>query len=176
MIVGIDPGNTGAVAILSDDAREIIDLFDIPTKEVKVGGKNRNIFDFAAWAELCNDRLGGAGIKIAYVENESSSPIMGKVQCFSFGTNFGAIQAVLYYMGIPVKLLAASKWSKILHLRNKKIAPEGGLDKARELFPPLADKYFKRKKDNGRADAVLIAVAGHKIDNPNKILRLEDFI
>ena len=82
MYIGIDPGKTGAVAILDDK------------------GKYINVLDFGQ-EELMPTLIGYAPVvKFAYLEKVHSMPGQGVVSTFSFGENFGWWQGVLGSLGI----------------------------------------------------------------------------
>ena len=150
-ILGIDPGMGGALAIYS--TKGFICVHDIP-KSIDSG------IDAVALAALV-DRLNRAypGIT-AVVERVSSMPRQKGV--FAFGLSTGIIHGCLASAGIPFELVSPSIWKAKMGL-TKYPDETYAANKTRaralatQLFPALAPQ-FKRVKDDGRAEALLIAV------------------
>ena len=59
-------------------------------------------------------------------------------------------------MGLPITIITPQRWQKAMEVRGGK---DGSRERAMQLFPMQSD-LFKRKKDDGRADAALIALYG----------------
>ncbi|MBB1060403.1 hypothetical protein [Marilutibacter spongiae] len=148
---GIDPGLTGAVAVLLDG--EPGPLIDMPTREVGDWGE----VDAQQLALFLRDQRAahpGAYIS-ACVEKVGARPADGGTSAFRFGETAGKIKGVLEALGIPYSRAIPAVWKRGMGL----IGTEK--DAARLLairrFPGAADR-LKRKKDGGRADALLIAL------------------
>lgn len=110
-------------------------------------------------AELCS---GWSVPLIAVVENVSAMTYVdkdghkrgqGAAASFNFGKSFGVVLGVLGARNIPTLRVPPSVWKLQMNLSSDK---ELSLKKAREIFPYLADS-LKRKKDNDRAEALLLA-------------------
>lgn len=157
MKIGIDPGITGALALLDDE--EVLFVMDMPAME-KTHGKGQQVN-----AAILADNIRhcqaiaenkGCGLK-AYLEQAAAMPKQGVTSMFSFGQSFGVIIGVLGALGIPQRLVRPQAWKKRAGLQGK---PK---DAARALViqqhPEIAGQ-LTRKKDCGRADAVLIARFG----------------
>ena len=148
MIVGIDPGFTGAIAIL-DKKGEII-LYDMPTlyimKRKQVDGKALTRF-FKPISHI---------IEMAIVEDVHAMPEQGVTSTFRFGYSAGIIMGVLQALGIKTLRVKPSAWKQALGLSRDKAE---SLSLATKLFPKYKS-YFKRAKDDGRAEACLIAHFG----------------
>jgi crossover junction endodeoxyribonuclease RuvC len=151
--LGIDPGITGAIALLDKDLR-YVDIKDMPAiagigkrQQVNAAEVSRIV---RVWKQLAGDEP-----IIAFVEQVAAMPGQGVSSMFSFGDSFGVIRGVLAASDIPLLLVHPRQWKQRAGL----IGTEK--DKARtvaqNLYPavPLA-----RKKDIGRADALLIARYG----------------
>ena len=78
------------------------------------------------------------------------------VNSFGMGRGVGVIKAVLATLGIPYSLVSPSKWKTSFNLSKDKDESRAA---ATRLFPSLASQ-FARKKDDGRAEAILIAKWG----------------
>ena len=147
MILGIDPGATGAIAIMSDNGY-LIDLHDLP--HMKGHGLSEAIL-----AEMLSEV---DDCKHAFIERVASRPGQGVVSAFNFGMNFGTIKGVCSALRIPVSLVTPGKWKRDLGLKADK---DQARARAAQLWPGAA-KQFARKKDDGRAEAALIAFWGSK--------------
>ena len=150
-ILGIDPGLGGAMAIYS--TKSFICVHDIP-RSIDSG------IDAVALAALV-DRLNRAYPRItAVVERVSSMP--RQAGAFAFGLSTGIIHGCLASAGIPFELVSPSVWKAKMGLT--KFPDETYAENktraralATQLFPALAPQ-FKRVKDDGRAEALLLAV------------------
>lgn len=149
-IIGVDPGATGAFAILDTDTRRLV-LIDMPTAKIKRGPRTVNQVDAVRLAELLSPHIED-GIR-AIIEKVHSMPGQGVASTFSFGRAAGIIEGVLAALGVPFSLVPPATWTKKMRLFGGK---DGSRLKAQELFPDQAH-LFSRKKDDGRADATLIA-------------------
>ena len=153
-VIGIDPGLDGAIAVL-DETGDIIQVYDMPTVEVKVNGSTkRKVAPAAIASELRMYTVDGKCR--AVIEQVSAMPGQGVTSMFTFGRSLGVLEGVLAGMGIPYELVTPSTWVKKM-----RVAPGkgGSRQRAMELWPMDAD-LFKRVKDDGRADASLIARYG----------------
>ena len=57
-IIGIDPGLSGAIALIQADTGELFDVTDMPTrKHVKANGKKETVIDVPALAETIDDYI-----------------------------------------------------------------------------------------------------------------------
>jgi crossover junction endodeoxyribonuclease RuvC len=170
MIIGIDPGITGAIAFFqpystATDApmNEIEADFvrDIPTMQ---RGKSGNAQQVNA-AELA--RILSASptftVQHAYVELVKGMPrikgraAMGATSAFNFGHTFGSIEAVLQTLAIPYTLVPPERWKKYAGLVGAE--KDASRTLAIRRFPTVAHD-LARKKDVGRAEALLIGWAG----------------
>ena len=138
MYIGIDPGKTGAVAIL-DDKGNYINVLDFGQE-----GLMSTLIDYAPV------------VKFAYLEKVHSMPGQGVVSTFSFGENFGWWQGVLGSLGIPYATIRPQDWMKKYSLQKSSASDKPGLEVARKLFP---EAPLRLKKHHNRADALLIARA-----------------
>ena len=148
-VLGIDPGNTGALAFLDDDG-DIREIEDMPV-----------VAGFVNPALLVNLIVGYGPIKIAVVEAVHSHPKQGVASVWKFGVGYGMVHGVLAALKIPVVHAQPGVWKKRWGL----IGKDKGFSRQRamERWPTHSDT-FKRVKDDGRAEACLMA-AGWIIEN-----------
>lgn len=158
-IVGIDPGLSGAVAIFQPELGEL-EVLDIPTLEVKRGASTKRVISEIELAQLLEPHAGA----VAYLERVSARPGQGVTSMFNFGMTNGLIRGMLAAYSFRTTLITPQEWRRKMRVADGK---DGSRQRAMELFPACAG-LFKRKKDDGRAEAALIAMAGFLYSNPNK--------
>jgi hypothetical protein len=149
-IVGIDIGVAGALALLTPDG-DLLEVADMPT--LCDGPKNRATVNGPLLAEIVRRWQATE----AFVEHVSARPGEGAVGAFAFGRSRGIIEGVLAACGVPVRFLTPASWKRAVGLTfGSKDAARG---EAIRRWPSQA-ALFARVKDDGRAEAALIAVAG----------------
>jgi crossover junction endodeoxyribonuclease RuvC len=163
-VLGIDPGITGALALLAGD--EPPRVWDMPTREVEVGRKRRTRICVAGLLATISQAVALGGVStVAYVERSQASPQMGVSSAFAYGEGFGILEGILAALGVPLRPVMSWQWKRGLGLikpgsrtlgRNEARDKRPALHLARRLYPGLAP-MLKREKDNGRAEALLIA-------------------
>ena len=164
MIIGIDPGVTGALAVLIDTG-EFSSVHDIPVRE-KLHGKGQEV-DAAALASLLK-RYSGPGYPkpVLWIERvQAMPPIMkggkqrsaGTQSSFNFGETAGVIRGVAVALGFRIEYITPGVWKKRYGLTGK--PKDAARTKALDRWPE-AEEFLRRKKDGGRADALLIALYG----------------
>jgi crossover junction endodeoxyribonuclease RuvC len=152
IIAGIDPGLSGAVALLDAETGLVIDVFDVPTLALSRGGKAKRELDAHALAgALGRDRIGHA-----FVEFVGAMPGQGVSSVFAFGKAYGIAIGVLATLGVPMSYVAPVAWKRALQVP---AAKDGARARASQLLPAAAG-HWQRVKDDGRAEAALIAYYG----------------
>lgn len=146
-VLGIDPGKHGAIAIY--DGEELI-VHDMPL----ISNGTKDIIDEVSLAQLVD--ANSTKIKHAYIEKVGAMPQQGTVSMFSFGEAYGLIKGIIAAHYIRRTLVRPQDWKKALSIPKDK---DQSRLRAKELFPNYA-RYFERKKDEGRAEAALIAYYG----------------
>jgi len=151
--IGIDPGLSGAIAIISTESLKI---FDMPTMTVERNGKAKRQVSASQLAEMLY-LYSGRDCHV-YCERVSAMAGQGVTSVFSFGRSFGMIEGILAAFKMPVTFVPPATWVKAVGRGQGKDASRA---RAMELFPSDQDQ-FKRVKDDGRADAALIAYWGSR--------------
>lgn len=152
MIIGIDPGLTGAIAFMVSNKSNV---YDLPTMASGKGkAKVKRQIDPGSLAEIINIEIRTPGQTTAYLERMASMPGQGVQTMFSLGDTFGSIRAVLAILKIKTEIITSQSWKKYYNLSSDK---ELCRAKAIELFPGAE---LSRKKDHNRAEALLIANYG----------------
>ena len=155
-IIGIDPGQTGAIASLNKYG-QVVELADMPTM-ARIHGKGHQV-DAAQLASILTSMKDGNTATV-YLEQVSAMPGQGVSSTFHFGESVGIVLGVCGALGLPVRMVTPQKWKKKAGLIGK------DKDAARTLaiqsHPDFAD-MLTLKKHIGRADAILIAEFGGMI-------------
>ena len=152
-VIGIDPGASGAIALLVGGV--LISVHDMPTVTVE-RNKSQKRQVCPAGLSLLIEGLTGPYVTKAICEKVGAMPGQGVSSMFSFGRSVGIIEGVLAAKQIPVTFTTPQAWQKQSGAAKGK---DGSRQRVMELFPSQAH-LFARVKDDGRADAVLIALAG----------------
>lgn len=158
MIIGIDPGLSGAVCLLDGDHLEV---FDLPTTERVVNGKTKRQLDLHS---LANDLrcCPLPQIRFVLIEQVSAMPGQGVTSSFNFGFTAGAIQGVVVALGFPLRTVHPQVWKRKFGLLKQ--PKDASRAEASRKFPQHADQWPLKKHD-GRAEAALIALFGSMMDN-----------
>lgn len=151
VILGIDPGLSGALAFLDIELGTCL-VVDMPVLEVKKGAGTAKQIDLSALAA----RIDEANIKHAYLERVSASPQMGVTSAFNFGLGYGAIRGILAASFVPTTLITPAEWKRALKCPTEK---DGARARASELLPRFAN-LWPLKKHDGRAEAAMLAYYG----------------
>jgi crossover junction endodeoxyribonuclease RuvC len=158
IIVGIDPGLSGAIAVIGVAGR--MDVYDIPTFDLVRNGKKKREVDIYALARLpCWDN-----IDYAWLEQVGAMPGQGVSSVFSFGQTYGIIKGILAARQVPFDTVTPRVWKAALHVP---AAKDGARARASQLMPGAADRWA-RAKDDGRAEAALIAYYGAQQMTPKE--------
>ena len=151
-IIGIDPGLTGAIAVLED--KKVIELFEMPV--MAEGKKNKRQLNSAQLVKLLKDNIDNKKNEevSVVVEQVNAMPGQGVTSMFNFGQSFGAIKGICAALGLPIFFVRPSKWKKHFELINS--SKDSSRTKVIEMYPVLSSRLSK-KKDVNKADATLIA-------------------
>jgi hypothetical protein len=141
MILGIDPGKNGAMCVKESDGS--LAFFDCPLNP-------DGTLDYVRMVALVAPYTGYKA-----VIEEVAAFGMGVTSAFNFGRNFSAWVAICTAFNIDITYVRPHVWSKALGKVGKDIDKYAGLELARNLYPQ-AMPYLKRKKDQDRADALLL--------------------
>jgi hypothetical protein len=153
-VVGIDVGVTGALALISTQ-HGFLSVHDLPVHQLQTGKRIRTELDLASLRQL----LISNPIDHVVIERVASRPQQGVSSTFKFGFSAGSIYGLLVGLQLPTSYLLPQQWQRAVGVGP---TPDAGRRRAGELHPAAAE-YLIRKKDAGRADAILIAHAGLRL-------------
>ena len=151
IIIGIDPGISGAISILEN--KKILEVYDTPT--MIDGKKNKKQINSAQVTNIIKERLKDGKEVIVVVEHVNAMPGQGVTSMFNFGQSFGVIKGICAALGLPIYFVRPTKWKK--HFNLIKTNKDASRTKVIEAYPEISSKLH-RKKDSNRADAILIAL------------------
>jgi crossover junction endodeoxyribonuclease RuvC len=154
IVVGVDPGSTGALVALSHNGLRIAAWLDMP-----VINKEVNAPSLAEWLETLP-----LGDTFAVLEKAHAWPGQGVTSVFTLGLAYGTLKGVLGALDIPYTEVLPDRWKRDMHLAKKKTSSVAEAKAASRLAAtnawPSNSDLFKRVKDHGRAEAALIAKWG----------------
>lgn len=140
VIIGIDPGLTGAIAAIHNET--LLWTEDMPTADGRVA------------IPLLRAILQADLPTLIAVEHVHSMPKQGVSSTFKFGTAYGtALGVASQWRTVHI---TPTEWKRTFRLNGK------GKDAARalaiELWPDQAELFARKAKGQARADAALIAL------------------
>jgi len=148
MYLGIDPGFSGALAVL-DENLQVIHYQDMPV--IHVAKKRelnepelRNIFQRFS-PHYTNLTVG--------IEKSQTMPNQGVVSSGRYMASYGFLRGLCVGMGLPYILIRPPSWKKVM-LADMPKEKGSSIQKVGQLYP---DIKLTRKKDHGISDAILIA-------------------
>lgn len=156
MIVGIDPGVSGAYSIILPSGG--VAAFDVPTTQVTKTKKEMDGRTVVyALRELIKSKemfpsLKGKEPLLVGLEDVHAMPKQGVSSTFKFGRNVGQWEGILWSLQATVLYVTPQAWKKEFGLLKKD--KDAARKVASDLFPSIR---LSRKKDIGKADALLIA-------------------
>lgn len=164
-IGGIDPGLTGALAVL-DFQNYRLHIWDTPVNLVKVGDKTRKRCDEIAYREA----LDTYDLDLCMIERVQSTPNDGHVGAFTFGKVTGIAIGLIVGLDIALAEVTPAKWKMQMGVPADK---EAARYRATDFFPNCGDAW-RRQMDHGRSEAAIIALYAAILNdlNPRKPFEL----
>ena len=138
-ILGIDPGLSGAIAIL--EKKKVLNLFDMPV--MAEGKKNKKQLNSAQLVNIIRENSIGDEEIAVVVEQVNAMPGQGVTSMFNFGQTFGAIKGVCAALNLPIFFVRPSKWKKYFELINS--SKDSSRTKVIEMYPSLSSQLAKKR-------------------------------
>jgi crossover junction endodeoxyribonuclease RuvC len=151
-VLGVDIGATGAIALL-DEHGALTDVWDMPV--LRDGAAKRRTINAPLLAEI----IYKSHAHRAFVERVGPRPMEGAVGAFAFGDAKGVVRGCLAAAAIPTIFITPVQWKRVVGVPPGKDMKDMARSNAINRWPAKAE-LFKRKMDDGRAEAALIALAG----------------
>lgn len=169
IVLGVDPGLHGAIAFLDASTERLLLVEDMPVDKTQVGSSERLRIARPALFVLLGRAVGAYG----WTERPEARPIRfkdkktgqtqtrqpGAAGMFAFGETYGCVIMACTSVNIRLTEVRPGIWKKELSIP---AAKDDARRRASELFPDFA-AAFSRVKDDGRAEASLIALYGARI-------------
>lgn len=137
--LGIDPGKTGALAVI-DPGKNFAYVVDMPETPGELVNELALLIDDSYMLR-------------AAIEKQQAMPGQGVSSTFQTGYGYGLLIGTLASLSIPFVEVRASKWKSAMGLQGKDKSESRKL--AQSLFPAAE---LHRVRDHGRAEALLLAV------------------
>lgn len=162
LILGVDPGNSGAFSVYDSDSRRIVDVKDMPIWYQAIGKNKRARIDMLELADMF-EVYEMMGVRLMVLEAVGGRPRQGASSAFVFGYGIGLIYASAVYTRIPVETVPPASWKALMRVPGKAKADDTAiLHRAGEMFPE--DKHWfygpKGGKMVDRAEASMLARFG----------------
>jgi hypothetical protein len=139
LIIGVDPGNSGAACLLNDDGQ--------PVSFCRFDWTERDVAD---WFFAAARR---AAVRVV-IERVHAMPKQGVASTFKFGAQYGFVRGVICGCQLPFKETTPLKWQSVMKCRSK---GDKNVTKqaAQQLWPTV-------KITHRVADSILIAEYGRR--------------
>lgn len=151
MILACDPGLHGALAWTDGN---LLSVRDMPTRTVIVSGKERLAICETGVEKLL--RTAQLHARWLIIEQVGGMPGQSGPAAFNFGYGVGIVTGIAQTLGYQIEKAAPSRWKGALGVPASK---DGARARATDFWPRHAG-LWQRKKDDGRAEAALLAWYG----------------
>lgn len=151
IVAGIDPGKGGCMVLVHDNGHAY--AYRVPVVKMP-----KETPAWSEWARGWSAAL-AFGIDAIVIEQVGARPTQGTVSMFNFGRTLGFVHAIACLADVPVHFVSPAVWKgKFGLLKADKAASR---EKARTLLP-LLEPELRRVKDDGVAEAALLAIYGRR--------------
>jgi crossover junction endodeoxyribonuclease RuvC len=125
---------------------------DLPLYEIRTGKKDRVDLDLPSLRQM----LSSQPIDHVIIERVAARPGQGTVSMFRFGYSAGEVYGLVVGLQLPCSFVLPLAWQRAAGIGP---SPDQARQRAAQLYPQSAAQ-LSRKRDGGRADAILIARHG----------------
>jgi hypothetical protein len=158
--IGIDPGKTGAVALVENpwDGTRPKEPRVVDTPVLVTGEKGKLAYDPQGMRAILVDMIGGEPDVLVVLETQQAMPKQGLSSTFTTGMGYGLWIGLLAGLQIPYRTVRPDAWKKVLM---------AGQPRTAQACVEVALRYYPRVRDllvgprgglkDGRADALLLA-------------------
>lgn len=156
--IGIDPGISGAVAVVSPDG-----FLDWAQRTPVVKDKGKAHYDVPLMRRAITESVRDVSRIIVGIEKVGAMPTDGRVGAFNFGKGYGIWLGILSTLDVPYIEITPQRWqAKMLagHPRGPQ-TKTSAVTCAKAMFPTIP---ISVKADWGIADAALIAEYTRRIN------------
>lgn len=171
IIVGIDTGLNGAIAIYLPDTHIITEICDMPKMSITVGKKAREILDITQLKKIMESvcHLTSIGRNLIVYERVWGQGGQNAAAGFNFGVNYGTVLAYLaVFAQCELHPVIPQTWKKSLKVG---VSDNDIANRADSIFPKESWRWRGPRgglKD-GRAEAAMLAYYGRTITDGKKV-------
>lgn len=171
VIIGIDPGLSGAIAVITPMAYSV---HDMPTLEIIAGRKRsattgkmvdkvRNKYNIAEIKKMLTqvrDIAHSSGFPVeVWLEDVHAMPGQGVTSMFSMGVGLGILQTIPICLEMQLNFVSPVTWKKkVMNGQGKE--KDAAVYRAQQLYPNAQLVTARGRLLDGRAEALLIAHYG----------------
>ncbi|MEM4408244.1 MAG: hypothetical protein QXI19_05825 [Candidatus Caldarchaeum sp.] len=168
LFVGVDPGVSGAVAII-DNLGTLCTVFDLPFCR----SANRYVLDYYRVIKKLN-RYCNPDTTDVWIEYAHSMPRDSVVNAFTNGFVAGSIHTVFHVEGYIISYVRPAVWKRLMGIsvaaapnedpfsyNSKRLRKQVSMDTAKALVPE-SEPYIQKSSHHNRADAILLALFGRR--------------
>lgn len=152
VFIGIDPGKSGAVAVLTRSSVEVIAM-PLAGKRIDIAYLSDWIYDRARHGDAiaCLE-------KVFAMRRGEDGRSQGAVSAFSFGFGTGSLYGMLITLRIPVYEPSPQTWKKLI-LADTPKDKQAAIEYCTKVYPNISLYASSRcrKPHSGMADAICIA-------------------
>lgn len=166
-VIGIDPGQSGGMAIYDESAQRLVEVRPLPVIVAQEGRYKVTKFDEYELASMIGEAVDAHDVRLVAIEQVGASPQMGVTSSFKFGDGFGLVRMAASIYAPRVEYVHPQRWKARMKLSFDK---KKSLAMAREMF---GKEWFPKNKHEGLAEAALIAFYAAK-NIPHEITQQEE--
>lgn len=169
LVVGIDPGIHGALALYDTDAKSVTNTWDVPTFKTIINRKERERIHAAAMSDMAV-MFKMLGVSLAVIEAVGGLPRQSGAGSFVFGYATGLVYMAMVCHKIPVESISSQIWKKTMRVPGKGFSSPATdrtvnqiiVQRADEIMPSASHLWRGTQGGLkvGRAEAALIAKYG----------------
>lgn len=162
LVIGIDPGLSGAIAFYDAAAKTLLSVHDMPLQSANSPSAKRAIDPYSL-SILIDGHAKSTALAVVeevsggvYTNARGERRGQGSAASFNFGKAAGLVHGILATCMIPMAMVKPAVWKLLMGLDRDKTHSR---EMAATFFPQFRE-LFARKKDDGRAEAALLAYFG----------------
>lgn len=164
LVMGVDPGVHGALAICEAASGAIVSIEDMPSWKMPVGKKTRTRVDAVELAERIETAV-ILGVELVVIEAVGGRPRQSASGGFVFGYSVGLLYMACINSRLAIETVPPGTWKKMLNVPGKSKANDDAIiARADEMFPEHRSLWRGPKggKKVDRAEAAMLAHFGAK--------------
>lgn len=166
VVIGIDPGVSGAIALYDTSTQKIVAIYDIPNWNVVVAKKKRKRVDIVQLRQAFGF-IKAFNPALVVIEAVGGRPGQSASAGYVFGYTVGLLSMACMYEKLYVETIPPTVWKKVLKVEGKKgkmkkVADTSIVNRAEQLFVSQ-EGLFRNARGTllvDRAEAAMLAKFG----------------